>query len=411
MRVSSPDRSQGLTRRPEPLPPEPLRPALTLFDAVRRGPERPPLWAMPHADAADHAACRAAIRDGSRSFFAASALLPARVRRPAYGLYAFCRLSDDAVDDALARDRPAALARLAARLARIYDDAPSDSPADRAMADLVAAHRLPQALPAALIEGLAWDAQGRRYETLSDLTAYAARVAGSVGAMMTVLMGVRDGAVLARACDLGVAMQFTNIARDVGEDARAGRLYLPLAWMRETGLDPDAFLANPVAGPALRAIVGRLLAVAESLYARAEAGIPGLPLDCRPAIRAARLIYAEIGRDLERGGLDPIANRARVPGRRKAVLMARALLPLTPSLARPDLAALGSVMPGLVMPSSAMPDRTAPPLAETAFLVEAVAAQPVSVPPAWWNVPAQVARVLDLIETLREREATVPAGP
>lgn len=348
---------------------------------------------MPHADAADQAACRAAIRDGSRSFYAASALLPARVRRPAYGLYAFCRLSDDAVDDALAGDRPAALARLAARLGFIYNDAPSDSPADRAMADLVAAHKLPQALPAALIEGLAWDAQGRRYETLSDLTAYAARVAGSVGAMMTVLMGVRDAAVLARACDLGVAMQFTNIARDVGEDARAGRLYLPLAWMREAGLDPDAFLADPVAGPELRAIVGRLLAVADGLYARAEAGIPGLPLDCRPAIRAARLIYAEIGRDLERRGLDPVATRARVPGRRKAALMARALLPLA---AAPGQAA--SVL-------------SAPVLAETAFLVEAVAGQPVPVPPAWWNVPAQVARVLDLIETLRAREAALPAGP
>ncbi|MGU3360112.1 phytoene/squalene synthase family protein [Methylobacterium sp. M6A4_1b] len=368
--------------------PDIARPEVTLFDAVRRAPARAPLWATPHADAADHAACRAAIRDGSRSFFAASALLPARVRRPAYGLYAFCRLSDDAVDDALARDRPAALGRLATRLARIYDDAPCDAAADRAMADLVAVHKLPQALPAALIEGLAWDAQGRRYETLSDLTAYAARVAGSVGAMMTVLMGVRDGAVLARACDLGVAMQFTNIARDVGEDARAGRLYLPLAWLREAGLDPDAFLANPVAGPELGAVVGRLLAVAETLYLRAEAGIPGLPIDCRPAIRAARLIYAEIGRDLERGGLDPVSTRARVPGRRKAALMARALLPL-----------------------AAVPAHSAPALAETAFLVEAVAAQPVPSAPAWWNVPGQVARVLDLIETLREREGAVPVGP
>ncbi|KQP85597.1 phytoene synthase [Methylobacterium sp. Leaf113] len=361
---------------------------VSTLEAVRYAPVRAPLWAIPHADAADHAACRAAIRTGSRSFFAASALLPARVRHPAYGLYAFCRLSDDAVDDAQARDRPAALARLAARLARIYDEAPSDAPADRAMADLVAAHHLPQALPGALIEGLAWDAQGRRYETLSDLTAYAARVAGSVGAMMTVLMGVRDAVVLARACDLGVAMQFTNIARDIGEDARAGRLYLPLSWMREVGLDPDAFLADPVASPALQALVARLLAVADALYARAEAGIPGLPLGCRPAIRAARLIYAEIGRDLERGDLDPVAIRARVPGRRKAVLMARALLPL-----------------------ASIPNHTAPPLAETAFLVEAVAAQPVPVPPAWWNVPGQVARVLDLIETLREREGAVPVGP
>ncbi len=150
------------------------------------------------------------------------------------------------------------------------------------MADLVSAHRLPQALPAALIEGLAWDAQGRRYETLSDLTAYAARVAGSVGAMMTVLMGVRDGAVLARACDLGVAMQFTNIARDVGEDARAGRLYLPLAWMREAGSTPTP--SWPIRSRA-RAAGDRRPSPRRrptGSMARAEAGIPGLPRDCRP---------------------------------------------------------------------------------------------------------------------------------
>ncbi|MDO9427186.1 MAG: squalene/phytoene synthase family protein, partial [Methylobacterium sp.] len=146
---------------------------------------RPPLWAIPHAGAADHAACRAAIRTGSRSFFAASALLPPSIRRPAYGLYAFCRLSDDAVDDVAASGRPPAVARLRMRLARAYDGQPVDAPADRALADIVADHAIPQALPAALIEGLAWDAAGQRYETLADLTAYAARVAASVGAMMT----------------------------------------------------------------------------------------------------------------------------------------------------------------------------------------------------------------------------------
>ena len=89
----------------------------------------------------------------------------------------------------------------------------------------------------------------RRYETLQDLDAYAARVAGSVGAMMTLVMGQRAPEIVARACDLGVAMQLTNIARDVGEDARAGRLYLPLQWLREAGIDPDAWLAKPVFTP------------------------------------------------------------------------------------------------------------------------------------------------------------------
>ena len=93
---------------------------------------------------------------------------------------------------------------------------------------MVAEHKLPRAIPEALLEGFAWDAAHRRYETLSAVRAYGARVAGSVGAMMCLIMGATSRDALSRACDLGLAMQLTNIARDVGEDARAGRLYLPL---------------------------------------------------------------------------------------------------------------------------------------------------------------------------------------
>ncbi|WP_375464915.1 phytoene/squalene synthase family protein [uncultured Methylobacterium sp.] len=337
--------------------------------------------ATPHASAADHAACRAAIRTGSRSFYAASRLLPSKVGRAAYGLYAFCRLSDDMVDGAQIGASQGMVARLEARLDGIYAGGPADSPADRALADIVTEHAIPHALPAALIEGLAWDAAGRRYATLADLCAYAARVAASVGATMTLIMGVRDPAVLARACDLGVAMQLTNIARDVGEDARAGRLYLPLDWLDEAGIDPDAFLAEPAMTDALADVVARLLAAADVLYARSEAGIGGLPLACRPAIRAARLIYAEIGRAIAANGFDSLTRRARVSGGRKAVLLARATLPL---------------------PTRA--ERDAPSLPETAYLIGAVPAPPAS-GSAWWDFPGQVVRVLDMIEALREREA------
>ena len=207
----------------------------------------------------DLAACRAAIRQGSRSFHAASLMLPARVRDPALALYAFCRLADDAVDEAPERGGALAVASLHDRLDRVYAGRPRNAPADRAFAAVVAAHDLPRALPEALLEGFAWDAAGRRYDTLPDLTAYCVRVAGTVGAMMTVLMGVRDRDALARACDLGVAMQLTNIARDVGEDAAAGRLYLPRDWLREEGIDPEAFLAAPRPTPNLVGLVRRLL--------------------------------------------------------------------------------------------------------------------------------------------------------
>ena len=131
-------------------------------------------------------------------------------------------------------------------------------PADRALADVVQQFAIPRTLLDALIEGFAWDAEGRRYEDISSVYAYSARVAATVGAMMTLLMGVRDPDLLARACDLGVAMQLSNIARDVGEDAANGRLYLPREWLREEGLDPDAWLAKPVWSPALGRVVSRL---------------------------------------------------------------------------------------------------------------------------------------------------------
>ena len=130
------------------------------------------------------------------------------------------------------------------RLDRACRGLPKPYPVDRAFADVVARFAIPEAIPEALIEGLEWDAEGRRYETLSDLYGYCARVAGTVGVMMTLVMGQRSPDIVARACDLGCAMQLTNIARDIGEDARAGRLYLPLSWMREAGLDPDEWLAE-----------------------------------------------------------------------------------------------------------------------------------------------------------------------
>jgi len=331
----------------------------------------------------DHAECRAAIRQGSRTFFAASMLLPASVRQPAYGLYAFCRLSDDAID--LGGGSLAALARLQERLARIYEGRPLPFAADRAMTDLVRSFAIPRDLPEALLEGLAWDAEGRRFETLAELHAYAARVAGTVGAMMTLMMGARSPEALARACDLGVAMQLTNIARDVGEDARAGRLYLPLSWLREAGVDPLDFLAQPRCAPPLREVIARLLGEADGLYARARGGIALLPAACRPAILTASLLYAEIGRELERLSLDSIAHRARVPGRRKAALLAQAAL----------------TAPWLKAPAPS------PALDAVAFLVDAVREAPA--PPrrkesSSWAIRPQFLRVLEMYERLERAE-------
>ncbi len=257
----------------------------------------------------DMDACREAIRHGSLSFYAASRLLPTSVRDPSLALYAFCRLADDAVD--LQQEKAAAVLRLQQRLELIYAGRPENAAADRAFARVVEEFDMPRALPDALLEGLAWDAMGRRYETLSDLFDYSARVASAVGVMMCVLMRVRDPNALARACDLGVAMQLTNISRDIGEDALEGRIYLPLEWLDEAGLSAEAFLETPKPTKAIRQMTRRLVMQANRLYMRSEAGVAALPLVSRPGIYAARFIYAGIGGQVQRSGYDSISSRAR----------------------------------------------------------------------------------------------------
>ena len=252
--------------------------------------------------------CYEAIRKGSHSFYAASKLLPKQVRDPAVVLYAFCRVADDNIDDKNAPQD--AIDLLRERLELAYLGTPKDQPVDRAFASLVDLCKMPRALPDALLEGLEWDSLNLRFETLSDLHSYSARVASAVGVMMCVIMNVRDKDVLARACDLGAAMQLTNIARDIGEDARNGRLYIPLEWMSEEGLDPTNFLMNPEPSEMIKRIVKRLLFEAENLYSRAEAGLSELPLSCRPGIFAARHIYERIGKHIAAANYDSITNRA-----------------------------------------------------------------------------------------------------
>lgn len=291
--------------------------------------------------------CRRILWRQSKSFAAAALLLPPRAQGPTAALYAFCRVSDDAVDAAGAT--PETLVDLHARLDAAYAGAPREHPVDRAFARAVREHRIPRVVPEALLEGYAWDLSGRRYETLEALRAYCARVASTVGVMMTLVLGRREPTTLGRACDLGVAMQLTNVARDVGEDALGGRLYLPAAWLREEGVDPDAFLAAPRFSPGLGRVVARMLEEAERLYVRAERGIPRLPRDGRLAVAAARYIYADIGREIARAGHDSITRRAFTSRARKLGLIARSL----PWLLR-----------------SPAPD-DAPPLPETEFLVRA----------------------------------------
>ena len=214
--------------------------------------------------------------------------------------------------------------------------------------------------------------------------------------MMAMVMEVRDPESLARACDLGVAMQLTNIARDVGEDARQGRLYLPLDWLHEAGIDPRAWLSRPHFSRRLASVVERLLGVAESLYARSEAGLATLPKACRPGMFAARLLYAEIGHEVARRGFDSINQRAVVRWQRKARILADAAA--AAAAARPVAAISGEA------------------LDEAAFLLGVLPPVPVPMPAAvapaesvrerarWPRLEDRVVWLVDLFERLERRD-------
>lgn len=333
-------------------------------------------------DPSERAACAEMIRAGSKSFHAASRLLPPRSRDAARALYAFCRTSDDLVDDAA---RGGAVADLRGRLDRIYAGAAPPALADRAFLSAVAAYRIPRAIPDALIEGFAWDEANRRYETLDDLLGYAARVAGTVG-VMTLAMGRRRRATLARAADLGLAMQLTNIARDVGEDARRGRVYLPLDWLAAEGVGAEALLAAPRDTPALRRVVARTLEAADGFYRRGLNGLGALPLFCRPAIGSAALIYRDIGAAIALNGFNSVDLRAHTGGYRKLALIGRATAGAAMGAASPDLPA----------------ELDAPPHPATAFLVEAV-------PPEATD-DSRAARFLELLHAPARRRVGDDAG-
>lgn len=272
-------------------------------------------------------ACTASIRKGSKSFHLASLLLPPETRKAAVALYAFCRHSDDLIDDP--RSDRHSLQQLRERLDLIYRGTPADYPCDRAFQKTVRDYAIPKCIPAALLDGFEMDISKRTYWTLEDVKEYATGVAATVGLMMALLMRTGEPEHLARAADLGIAMQLTNIARDVGEDARNGRIYLPMDWLDQHGINPQTFLVSPRFSPEIGQVVKRLLQEANRHYRLGHAGISALPSDCRHAIRSAALIYEEIGTEIVANGYDSVTQRAHTSLMRKVSLLAAARRPAT----------------------------------------------------------------------------------
>jgi len=254
----------------------------------------------------------------SKSFALAGRLLPPGLRRDAAALYAWCRRCDDAVDDPTASDdRALALRRLRRELDDVYAGTPQEDPVLGGLQDVVRRHQLPRKFAEDLLEGMAMDVGVVRMASMDQLLLYAYRAAGTVGLMMAHLMGVRDAATLRRAADLGIAMQLTNVCRDVAEDEQRGRVYLPADLLDGA---PVPTRAPATAARAVAAVLG----CAQTFYRSGDVGLARLPFRCAVAIRAARLIYAEIGGVVARRAFDVCAGRAVVSGRRKLFLLARA---------------------------------------------------------------------------------------
>ena len=257
------------------------------------------------------------IEVGSKSFAAAARLFDPDTRRGVLMLYAWCRHCDDVVDGQelgfaaapSGHDAERELARLREQTRRAYAGETMRDPAFAAFQEVALKHAIEPRHAYDHLAGFAMDVEGARYETIEDTLRYCYHVAGVVGLMMAAIMGARDPHVLDRACDLGLAFQLTNIARDIVDDACIGRCYLPASWLREAGIPPEE-VALPRHRPALAKVAARLVDHAEPYYDSAALGLSALPLRSAWAIASARRVYRQIGIEVKRRGAHAWDERA-----------------------------------------------------------------------------------------------------
>jgi phytoene synthase len=268
---------------------------------------------------------RRSIAKGSKSFATASRLFDKETRERAWLLYAWCRRCDDIADEqdhggtmlatgrqseSDAHDRLKAIRVLTARA---LEGQPTAEPAFDAFGQVAQEAGLTAELAEDVIEGFALDADGWRPRSELDLMRYCYHVAGAVGVMMARVMGVAadDSDTLDRACDLGLAFQLNNIARDVSEDDAAGRCYIPVEWLVEADIPPGEHMKPPYRAQ-LVALVRRLIDLAEQHEAAARVGAAQLRFRQRWAVLAAANIYGAIGRKVRARGPRAWDHRVRI---------------------------------------------------------------------------------------------------
>jgi phytoene synthase len=271
---------------------------------------------------------RAVLSKHARSFRLASLFLPRVCADEAAVTYAFCRLADDLADEAPSREQ--AVADLAG-LKNELEGRAGARPVVAAYLDVAHRRSIPTAAATELLLGLESDLGTVRLDDDRELIRYSYRVAGTVGLMMSGVIGVADPAARAPAVDLGVAMQITNICRDVLEDAGRDRVYIPASRLHAVGLSPDdlldpAFVRSLSGRAALAGVVDDLLEVAEAAYTRAWHGMHFIPARPRLAILVASRLYRDIGLRLRHvHGSDPMHGRTVVPSTARLLGVLRGL--------------------------------------------------------------------------------------
>ncbi|WP_296613532.1 phytoene/squalene synthase family protein [Sphingomonas sp.] len=279
------------------------------------------------------ATARESIARGSKSFAAASLLFDRKTRERAWLLYAWCRRCDDLADGqefghdlSVVPDPAARLAQIRAMTDAALAGEMVGDPAFDALRIVAAETRLPRRFAHDLIEGFRLDLEDWRPRSEDDLYRYCYHVAGAVGCMMAIAMGVSpdDEDTLDRACDLGMAFQLANIARDIEEDDRGGRCYLPQEWLAEMDIPPGQHMKPPFR-PRLTVLARRLVDRAAAFEASARIGTRRLSLRSAWAVLAAAGIYGAIGREVAARGDHAWDHRAGTSAAAKLGWIARAL--------------------------------------------------------------------------------------
>jgi 15-cis-phytoene synthase len=272
--------------------------------------------------------CRRVTEHHSKTFYFGSRFFPYAQRHAVWAVYAACRLGDDTVDELQGVEARDALETWRTRVQDAIAGRPDHHPMAQSLA--WAAERFPIEFDPyqELYLGLEMDLMQHRYETIDDLLLYCRRVAGVVGWMITPIAGYDGGqATLERALKLGMAMQITNILRDVGEDLERGRIYLPLDLMRKHGvLERDLFERRIT--PQYVALMRELDGIARELYREGWRGLPRLRGPARIAVAVAAMAYEGILGALECNGFDNFTMRASVSGRRKLAMIPGAFMQL-----------------------------------------------------------------------------------